>query len=158
MINDELLEEIIMKFLKMKKEVLDSGKPIKSVEQYLINQAVCEVARIEMDTDLEDDTKETGSARNVLTMMQGWMKGVNEKYLAPNDEAFYERTDFIHYLFLIFQIILMPNANAFKGFLLSCFLIGLFTSFHSATRTFVTPFLIGLSTITIIHEKNFIPR
>lgn len=65
---------------------------------------------------------------------------------------------FLILLFLIFQIILMPNANAFKGFLLSCFFIGLFTSFHSATRTFVTPLLIGLSTITIIHEKNFIPR
>jgi NADH:ubiquinone oxidoreductase subunit 6 (subunit J) len=38
-------------------------------------------------------------------MMQGWIKGVNEKYLAPNVEAFYDRTDFISYLFLIFQIL-----------------------------------------------------
>ena len=105
MINDELLEEIIVKFLKMKKEVLDSGKPIKSVEQYLINQAVCEFARIKMDTYLEDGKEKKESARNVLSMMQGWIKGVNEKYLAPNVEAFYDRTDFIRYLFLIFQIL-----------------------------------------------------
>jgi len=41
-----------------------------------------------------------------------------------------------------------------KGIILAMFLIGLLATFHSATRTYVTPLLMGISCVNIISERK----
>jgi hypothetical protein len=45
-----------------------------------------------------------------------------------------------------------PNP-AISGLLFALFSIGLFTSFHAAMRTFVSPLMIGLSMLTVTENK-----
>jgi hypothetical protein len=59
-------------------------------------------------------------------------------------------------LFIIIIILVLTgilrsrNDRVYKGFLVAIFIIGFYTSFHAATRTYVTPLLMGLSTISVI--------
>lgn len=46
-----------------------------------------------------------------------------------------------------------PNP-AILGILVAFFAVGLFTSFHAAMRTFVSPLMIGLSMLTILEKEN----
>lgn len=58
-------------------------------------------------------------------------------------------------IFLLFLIVFIMNRNAApeqisKGLLVACFLIGFLATFHSATRTYITPLLMGISCVGII--------
>jgi len=44
--------------------------------------------------------------------------------------------------------------NIGRGFLLACFIIGLLATFHSATRTYITPLLMGVSSVLIVNLRN----
>ena len=63
---------------------------------------------------------------------------------------------------LYFVIIIYLGVRAYKQrtvpqlrtIMLTLFFIGLLTSFHSAMRTYITPLLIALSTITPINQRN----
>jgi len=59
-------------------------------------------------------------------------------------------------LFLVVFIITMKSApeNISKGILLACFLIGLLATFHSATRTYITPLLMGVSCVSILNKNS----
>lgn len=57
-------------------------------------------------------------------------------------------------IFVLFLIVFFLNRNATpdnisKGILVACFLIGFLATFHSATRTYITPLLMGLSCVGI---------
>lgn len=60
--------------------------------------------------------------------------------------------------FIALKVRFMTNDAAFKGFLFACFLIAIYTTFHSAMRTYLAPILIGLSTVIIKNEKNPLHR
>ena len=51
--------------------------------------------------------------------------------------------------FLFIPILKRNNPLIIKAILASIFFIGLFTTFHSATRTYISTLLIGISQITI---------
>lgn len=58
-------------------------------------------------------------------------------------------------IFLLFLGIFILNRNGApenisKGLLVACFLIGFLATFHSATRTYITPLLMGISCVGII--------
>jgi len=58
-------------------------------------------------------------------------------------------------IFLLFLGIFFLNRNGApenisKGLLVACFLIGFLATFHSATRTYITPLLMGISCVGII--------
>ncbi|MCB9201611.1 MAG: hypothetical protein H6604_00995 [Flavobacteriales bacterium] len=66
---------------------------------------------------------------------------------------------YIFCLIYIGFVVYKLNSNPLiKGILLSFFIIGIYTSFHAATRTYVPPLLVGLSTVLIIDKsiKNYI--
>jgi len=50
------------------------------------------------------------------------------------------------------------NRSSMKGFMVALFFLAWYTTFHAATRNFVTPLLIGISLITVINDKTPIPR
>jgi hypothetical protein len=49
------------------------------------------------------------------------------------------------------------NFSEWGIFQLILFILAIYTTFHAATRTYVTPLLIGLSLITIVNDKNTLP-
>ena len=59
--------------------------------------------------------------------------------------------------YLIIQVWRKNTLPIYKGLLLSFIIIGWYTTFHAATRTYISPLLIGLSLI-VIHEPNPLPR
>ena len=64
---------------------------------------------------------------------------------------------FVLVLFLGFRLFRSASIVTFGPILLALFLLALFTTFHSAMRTFVTPLLIGLSLlkVTLQSEEEF---
>lgn len=69
----------------------------------------------------------------------------------------------ILFIILIFYLFILVyktrNLNIYKGLLFSFIFIGWYTTFHAATRTYITPLLIGLSLIQIVYaKKNPLPR
>lgn len=75
----------------------------------------------------------------------------------------------LYFLILLFQgfmIFRYRNKMFYSNVLLAFFVLALYTSFHAATRTYITPLLIGLSFIVIspknkkkpFNEKNIIYR
>jgi len=61
---------------------------------------------------------------------------------------------FMLLLMLIFRLIKFNTNPKYQGILLACFLIAVYTTFHSATRTHITPLLIGISLLKIIDIKE----
>lgn len=62
-------------------------------------------------------------------------------------------------IFLLFIAIFVLNKNTApenisRGFLMACFIIGFLATFHSATRTYITPLLIGISSVSIVNMKK----
>ncbi len=62
-------------------------------------------------------------------------------------------------IFSLFILLLFINKarapeSISKGIILAMFLIGLLATFHSATRTYITPLLIGISCVTIVSNRN----
>ena len=62
-------------------------------------------------------------------------------------------------IFSLFILLLFINKarapeSISKGIILAMFLIGLLATFHSATRTYITPLLIGISCVTIVSNKK----
>lgn len=47
------------------------------------------------------------------------------------------------------------NKSQVKGLMIALYFIAWYTTFHAATRNFVTPLLIGISLMTIVNENNF---
>lgn len=45
------------------------------------------------------------------------------------------------------------SPNSIHFFLVALFIVAIFTSFHAATRTFITPLLIGLSSMSVLNAK-----
>ena len=60
-------------------------------------------------------------------------------------------------IYLIIHVYKSPNERQFKALLLGFILIGWYTTFHAATRTYITPLLIGLSLIYIRHARPSLP-
>lgn len=63
----------------------------------------------------------------------------------------------IFFMILTFLPLIFFRKNSsleFKGFLIAMFFLAWYTSFHAATRNFVTPLLIGISLMTIVNENN----
>lgn len=66
---------------------------------------------------------------------------------------------FCLFVLLVFVILIRSsNKNIYKGLLLAFLTVGWYTSFHAATRTYVTPLFMGLSVIAIVYDKNTLPR
>lgn len=65
---------------------------------------------------------------------------------------------FITLIYLILDVYKSHNNNLYKGILISFLVVAIYTTFHAATRTYVTPLLIGLSLITIVNDKNTLFR
>jgi hypothetical protein len=55
-----------------------------------------------------------------------------------------------------FPLIFFRNNSSleFKGFVIAIFFLAWYTSFHAATRNFVTPLLIGISLMTVVKKNN----
>lgn len=61
---------------------------------------------------------------------------------------------FVLLLFLIFRLIKFNTNPKYQGILLACFVIAVYTTFHSATRTHITPLLIAISLLKIMDIKE----
>ncbi|MFN3759491.1 MAG: O-antigen ligase family protein [Algoriphagus aquaeductus] len=62
-------------------------------------------------------------------------------------------------IFLLFLVVFVLNKNGApenisKGILMACFFIGFLATFHSATRTYITPLLMGISCVGILIPKR----
>lgn len=60
--------------------------------------------------------------------------------------------------FLFFKIYNSPNDPLHKSILFAFLVLGWYTTFHAATRTYITPLLMGLSTIYIVYGQSSLPR
>lgn len=60
---------------------------------------------------------------------------------------------FVILIFYGFKVMRSSPNPAISGLLFALFAIGLFTSFHAAMRTFVSPLMIGLSMLTVTENK-----
>jgi hypothetical protein len=65
---------------------------------------------------------------------------------------------FVIFTIIPFFVFGKKNRASMKGFMLALFFLAWYTTFHAATRNFVTPLLIGISLITIINDKTPILR
>jgi hypothetical protein len=59
-------------------------------------------------------------------------------------------------IFSVFIAVFILNKNKApenisRGFLLACFIIGFLATFHSATRTYITPLLMGISSVLMVN-------
>jgi hypothetical protein len=61
---------------------------------------------------------------------------------------------FIILMYYGFKILRSHPNPAIKGILIALFVVGVFTSFHAAMRTFVSPMMIGLSMLTITDARG----
>jgi len=52
------------------------------------------------------------------------------------------------------RLIKHKSNSKFQGVLLALFLLGIYTTFHAATRTYLTPLLIGISVLSIVDIYN----
>ncbi len=59
---------------------------------------------------------------------------------------------------ILLNFLRLPNTYFYKGLLFAFFFVGWYTSFHSATRTYITPLLMGLSVIVIQNGKSTLLR
>ena len=60
---------------------------------------------------------------------------------------------FVILVFYGFKAMRLSPNPAISGLLFALFAVGLFTSFHAAMRTFVSPLMIGLSMLTVTEDK-----
>lgn len=58
----------------------------------------------------------------------------------------------------VVQQINKKQDNLIKGILIAFLFLGWYTTFHNATRTYLTPMLIGASLIYVINDKSTLPR
>lgn len=61
-------------------------------------------------------------------------------------------------IMLFVKVYNSPIDNIYKGILFSFLVVGWYTSFHAATRTYITPLLMGLSTIYIVRDHTLMLR
>uniref|UniRef100_UPI002714BFA8 O-antigen ligase family protein n=1 Tax=Cecembia rubra TaxID=1485585 RepID=UPI002714BFA8 len=61
-------------------------------------------------------------------------------------------------LILFFKVYKNPNDNLYKSILFAFLVVGWYTTFHAATRTYITPLLMGLSTIYIVYGQGPLSR
>jgi hypothetical protein len=61
-------------------------------------------------------------------------------------------------LFLFFKVFKSTNELNYRSLLFAFILVGWYTTFHAATRTYITPLLMGLSMIYVRDEKNSLSR
>lgn len=57
-------------------------------------------------------------------------------------------------LTLFVDVMYSRNEYLYKGLLMGFLVVGWFTTFHAATRTYIPPLLIGLSTITVVRKNS----
>ena len=60
-------------------------------------------------------------------------------------------------IYLVIHVYKSPNERQYKALLIAFILIGWYTTFHAATRTYITPLLIGLSVIYIRRARPPVP-
>ena len=60
--------------------------------------------------------------------------------------------------YLFYKVYRSPNHILFKGILLAFITVGWYTTFHAATRTYISPLLMGLSMIYIVYDQSSLPR
>lgn len=58
----------------------------------------------------------------------------------------------------VIQQIKKKQDNLIKGILIAFLFLGWYTTFHNASRTYLTPMLIGVSLIYVINDKSTLPR
>jgi hypothetical protein len=58
----------------------------------------------------------------------------------------------------VIQQIRKKQDNLIKGILIAFLFLGWYTTFHNASRTYLTPMLIGVSLIYVINDKSTLPR
>lgn len=66
-------------------------------------------------------------------------------------------------IFILFLVVFFLNKklapeNISKGILLACFFIGFLATFHSATRTYITPLMMGISCVGIFIPKSKVSK
>lgn len=59
---------------------------------------------------------------------------------------------------LFIKVYKSPNDNLYKSILFAFLVVGWYTTFHAATRTYITPLLIGLSTVYIVYGQGPVSR
>jgi hypothetical protein len=98
-----------------------------------------------------------GASRYLRTVHKGVISHVEMSRLIAEHGIFG-----IIYNLIILGILLnflrLPNTYFYKGLLFAFFFVGWYTSFHSATRTYITPLLMGLSVIIIQNGKSTLLR
>lgn len=61
-------------------------------------------------------------------------------------------------IILFIKVFRSPNDHLFKSILFAFLVVGWYTTFHAATRTYITPLLMGLSTIYIVYGQGSLSR
>lgn len=59
---------------------------------------------------------------------------------------------------LFIKVYKSPNDNLYKSILFAFLVVGWYTTFHAATRTYITPLLMGLSTVYIVYGQGPVSR
>ncbi len=62
--------------------------------------------------------------------------------------------NFLLLLFLAFNLFFINKHPVYKAIVIGFYVIGVYSTFHSATRTVISPLLIGLSLVWVIELKN----
>ena len=63
-------------------------------------------------------------------------------------------TYFLILLYMGYQLFFVRGNQKYSGILMAFYMIGLYTTFHAAMRTFMTPLLVGLSQLQILDIKD----
>eukprot|EP00943_MAST-04B_sp_MAST-4B-sp1_P000379 g379.t1 len=101
LVDNELLDEMFGKIIAFTLAI-DPSKNFVDVEQYLINQATCEVAQLNMGNS---STNKIITNRNAMRMMGGWVKHMPEKYICPEIRPFSKRSDSWSSMYIVFQVL-----------------------------------------------------
>lgn len=99
-----------------------------------------------------------GSSRYLRERAAGMSPHVEMSRLLA-EHGFFGFIYFFIWLYLGIMIYRSKGDPLIKGVMMALFLIAMFTSFHAATRTFVTPLLGGMSMLQIYYDpKNYLHR
>lgn len=130
-----------------------TGGAEKSLDKITSNRAGLFVKDIELFTDYPIMGVGVGASTYLRDDFKGYAPHIELSRLLA-EHGILGILIFSSFIILFFIIKKSASENISRGFLLACFIIGLLATFHSATRTYLTPLLMGVSSVLIVNMKN----
>lgn len=130
-----------------------TGGAEKSLDKITSNRAGLFVKDIELFTDYPIMGVGVGASTYLRDDFKGYAPHIELSRLLA-EHGILGILIFSSFIILFFIIKKSASENISRGFLLACYIIGLLATFHSATRTYLTPLLMGVSSVLIINVRN----